>query len=190
MNGGQRPLHRAFRGQQRALRDERIGQRVPEVGSRQGLPDVEPDGGELPGDGARVVVDVGSGAPAPRLRGADVDRVGGNALPAQQRGHPAPRVRGVGRLDDGVAAWPQHPGGRRVLVVGVGHVVQHPDHDRQVDAGVVERQLGRLGQLPLEGQAREISRDRLSRRVLGSTRVTRSAYSVSMMASRPKRRRC
>ncbi|MGD0699636.1 MAG: hypothetical protein ABSA02_07130 [Trebonia sp.] len=101
------------------------------------------------------MVDIRSAAPAPGLRGADVDRVRGNALPAQQRGHPAPRVRRVGHLNDGVPARPQHPGQFRELVVRVGQVVQHPDHDGEVDAVVVERQLGGFCELPLEEQAGE-----------------------------------
>jgi len=38
--------------------------------------------------------------------------------------------------------------------------MQHPDHDGEVDAAVVERQLGRLGQLPLE-TAGKISREQI-----------------------------
>jgi hypothetical protein len=86
VHAGERPLRRAFRGQQHAVRDDRLGQQVPEVGDRQDLPDVEAGGGELASDGARVVVDVGRGTSAPRLRGADVNRLRGDALPAQERG--------------------------------------------------------------------------------------------------------
>jgi len=85
---------------------------------------VQADGCELADYGARVMVDVGSGAALAGVLRADVDRIRWNVAAAQQCVEAAAGVRGVGRLDDGMPAYGQDAGQFCQLRAGLRQVME------------------------------------------------------------------
>src|SRR5215469_2299420 len=141
VNPPKRMLGGALNAQHRVLGQDRLDERMAQVGNREHSPDLKSDRCELEHDRPRVMIDIRSSPTTLRLLSPDVNRHIGNRRAADQVPDPAHHVYGIGNLNDRVAARPQNPRQFRELGRRVGQVMQYPDERHQVHARVSELEV-------------------------------------------------